>query len=430
MANFKKIGVAAAVAATLGATGVAQALTLGEPGDALLISHVYASSDATTNTLIGVIVAPNSAVFQDQPPTGVLASFPTLTPQPNAAGNAAANGLDACSYLSGPGGTGNVLTLPRLHWYFFDARSNKVADDSVPVSCHDFVRIDWAYLAAQKGQLGKRGYMVITDQRWYDSNGLQPVDAEGADANTMIMYGASFMIQGNWQSQAFIPVLPIRNDADAVAATQPTAPDELFFGGQNFPAEVNPVAAGMALPADGAAASQTATFSLRYFQDPALSGGTAFVIWLPDNGASRTVDSNGVFTYGCPAGAQGTSKPAGRCRLNLTLDYYDADENQASTSYRLPDELNIINPVTDLNISATHVAANPIPDLGDPANGAAIGTGFAVFSLADGISTASLAEQGLVGPRLRGGVAFSLIDINGANGAQVQTELAHERGIR
>jgi len=424
MTNFKKFGVAAAVAAALGATGVAQALTLGEPGDALLIPHVYASSDATTNTLIGVIVAPNSGVFQDQTPAGALAPFPTLTVQPQrpVPEIAGANGLDACSYLSGQGGTGNVLTLPRLHWYFFDARSNKVADDSVAVSCHDFVRIDWAYLAAQKGQLGVRGYMVITDQRNYVSNGIPAT-------NTMIMYGASFMIQGNWQSQAFIPVLPIRNDPDAAAATQPTAPDELFFGGQNFPAEVNPVSAGMALASDGAGAPQTATFSLRYFQDPALSGGTAFVIWLPDNGAARTVDSNGVFTYSCPAGAQGTSKPAGRCRLGLTLDYYDADENQASTSYRLPDELNIINPVTDLKISPTHVAANPIPDLGDPANGAAIGTGFAVFSLADGIPAASL-PAGFVAPRLRGGVAFSLIDINGANGAQVQTELAHERGIR
>lgn len=420
MTSFKKFGVAAAVAAALGASSAAQALTLGEPGDALLIPHVYASSDATTNTLIGVIVAPNSGVFQDQTPAGALQPFPTLTAQPNPdPNNAAANGLDACSYLSGPGGTGNVLTLPRLHWYFFDVRSNKVADDSVPVSCHDFVRIDWAYLAAQKGQLGVRGYMVITDQRNYVSNGIPTT-------NTMIMYGASFMIQGNWQSQAFIPVLPIRNDPDTAGTVQAAAPDELFFGGQNFPAEVNPVAAGMALPADGGAV-QTATFSLRYFQDPALSGGTAFVIWFPDNGAARTVDSNGVFTYSCPSGTT-PGKPGGRCRLGLTLDYYDADENQASTAYSLPNELNIINPVTDLHISPTHVAANPIPDLGDPANGAAIGTGFAIFSLSDGVPTASL--PGGYGPRFRGGVAFSLIDINGANGAQVQTELAHERGIR
>lgn len=420
MANFKKIGVAAAVAATLGATGVAQALTLGEPGDALLIPHVYASSDATTNTLIGVIVAPNSAVFRDQLPDGTWEPFPTLTDQPDDAADPLANGEDACSYLSGPGGTGNVLTLPRLHWYFFDARSNKVADDSVPVSCHDFVRIDWAYLAAQKGQLGVRGYMVITDQRNYVSNGIP-------DTNTMIMYGASFMIQGNWQSQAFIPVLPIRNDPDGAGDVQATAPDELFFGGQNFPAEVNPVSAGMALPADGVVPPQTATFSLRYFQDPALSGGTAFVIWFPDNGAAKTTDSNGVSTYSCPSGTT-PGKPGGRCRLGLTLDYYDADENQASTAYRLPDEVNIINPVTDLHISATHVAANPIPDLGDPANGAAIGTGFAIFSLSDGVPTASLPDG--YATRLRGGVAFSLIDINGANGAQVQTELAHERGIR
>ena len=56
LANFKKFGVAAAVAAALGASGAAQAVTLGEPGGALLIPHVIYDSKAQVNTLIGVTV--------------------------------------------------------------------------------------------------------------------------------------------------------------------------------------------------------------------------------------------------------------------------------------------------------------------------------------------------------------------------------------
>ena len=41
LANFKKIGVAVAVAAALGASGAAHAVLQGVPGDALLIPHVY-----------------------------------------------------------------------------------------------------------------------------------------------------------------------------------------------------------------------------------------------------------------------------------------------------------------------------------------------------------------------------------------------------
>ena len=44
LANFKKVGVAAAVAAALGASGAAQAVMQGTPGDALLIPFVVAET--------------------------------------------------------------------------------------------------------------------------------------------------------------------------------------------------------------------------------------------------------------------------------------------------------------------------------------------------------------------------------------------------
>ena len=71
LANFKKIGVAAAVASALGASGAAHAVLQGVPGDALLIPYVIAAKAGNTvvNTLIGVTVASvansNAAQFAD-----------------------------------------------------------------------------------------------------------------------------------------------------------------------------------------------------------------------------------------------------------------------------------------------------------------------------------------------------------------------------
>ena len=56
LANFKKFGVAAAVAAALGASGAAHAINIGEPGDALLIPFVYGNTTTQANTMIGVTV--------------------------------------------------------------------------------------------------------------------------------------------------------------------------------------------------------------------------------------------------------------------------------------------------------------------------------------------------------------------------------------
>lgn len=50
-------------------------------------------------------------------------------------------------------------------------------------------------------------------------------------------------------------------------------------------------------------------------------------------------------------------------------------------------------------------------------------TGFVAFGVADGVGPAGA-------PTSRAGVAFSLIGVNGGNGDQTQTELAHERGVQ
>ena len=78
LANFKKISVAAAVAAALGASGAAQAVIQSEPGDALLIPYVATSGAGKLNTMISVVVASPASVNVSQ--------FDTLTGPKTAAG--------------------------------------------------------------------------------------------------------------------------------------------------------------------------------------------------------------------------------------------------------------------------------------------------------------------------------------------------------
>ncbi|MCB1826602.1 MAG: hypothetical protein KDJ54_19290 [Candidatus Competibacteraceae bacterium] len=329
LANFKKIGVAAAVATAIGAAGAAQAVTLGEPGVALLVPHVLYDSTKQADTMVGVTVG------------GSL--------------------YESC---------GN----PTLHWYFFSDKSVHLADGAVASSCHDFVRIDWGYVITNPsrpfpGLDGVTGYLVI-------------VNAEGSSVSDVDLYGSAYLIQGNWESEAYIPVLPLQK------------PELTFKSG--VLADVNPVSAGMPL---AYSSDVKAKFSLRYFLDPALNGNTRLVTWFPENSTART---------------------------DMPIFVFDADENAVSNIVSMPNELNVLcagpsTTVDCLNPSGIDGTTNDptghaIPDLayGQPA----IDSGFIWFEVADGPAT----------PASRGGIAFSLIGV-GASSVQVQTDLAHERGV-
>lgn len=319
LANFKKIGVAAAVATAIGASGAAQAITLGEPGVALLVPHVLYDSTNKANTMVGVTVG------------GSL--------------------YESC---------GN----PTLHWYFFSEKSVHLADGAVATSCHDFVRIDWSYVITNPSRPfpsldGVTGYLVI-------------VNAEGSSVSDVDLYGTSYLIQGNWESEAYIPVLPLKES-------------ELTFK-SGVLADVNPVSAGMPLAYDS---DVKAKFSLRYFLDPALNGKTRLVTWFPENSTTA--------------------------RKDMPIFVFDADENAVSNIISMPNELNVLN-AADIDGTTNDPTGHEIPDLayGQPATD----SGFIWFEVADGPAT----------PASRGGIAFSLIGV-GASSVQVQTDLAHERGV-
>jgi hypothetical protein len=350
LSNVKKLGVAAAVATALGASGAAQAIVLGHPGDALLVPYGWTTGPGQINTMISLINAsPELVVVTDYPNTLTDAK------------------VDA---------DGDPLCDGELHWYFFDERSVEVVNDTFPVTCEDWVGIDWANTILNRPSAQNvRGYLVITDT----------LADEAGQASTKILFGTAFQIRGNWATQAFIPVLPLLDNG--------TADDEVNHATIGFLADVNPIAAGMPL---AAVAGEEAWFSLRYYlQQESPVGSTEFVLWFPDNDDARA---------------------------NQPILVFDPDEDSSSARTSIPNELNI------LLVSSDPAATNPAALAAEGYTGAVRDeldpvTGFVLFPVADGVD-----EDG-VDKGTRGGIAFSLIGVDGSNAVQVQTELAHERGV-
>ena len=162
----------------------------------------------------------------------------------------------------------------------------------------------------------------------------------------------------------------------------------------------------MLLPS--ARTNDTAYFSLRYFLDPALGGNTRFVLWFPDNNFSQ--------------------------RNNQSVIVYDADERGISARTSIPYELNVleVSPTATTGGAVTGIIRDGLvhentDGAGNTAVGNAVNTGFVLFNVRDydeDVSSVTPVEGS------RAGFAFSLIGVQGSSSAQVQTELAHERGLR
>ena len=86
---------------------------------------MYGNRAEGTNTLIGITVASPSSVNVGRFLTFLLRHRPTrrrtLTPSKRL----------------------RFQDKGTLHWYFFDQESVEVVDNTIPVTCEDFVRFDW-----------------------------------------------------------------------------------------------------------------------------------------------------------------------------------------------------------------------------------------------------------------------------------------------
>lgn len=346
-------------------SGIAQAITLGEPGEALLVPGVTYDSAAGVNTMVGITIP------------SVLGGDPMVFPGGAPYGTAL--------LTSGPAGVPAIIPvapLEAIHWFFFDENSVHQLDNGMPATADDFVAFDWGATVVTSGAAldGVPGYLVFANT----------VCRPGNVVPGFAMFGDAVIIQGNWASCAYVPVLPM-NDTPDIAPLVPWFFDNVIWLA-SIPTAVSPLVSGIQLDDDDGVLDNC-VIDMRYFLDPALGGMTDLVVWMDRS-------------YGPPA------FPAPNNYANIAIDVFDTEEDSGSANMDLSKELNIIDAST--LPWTTHVDADGLTD-----------QGFVYIELPE-----LLDVGGIVAGPDASMVAYSLIYFSGgATADQVQTALAHERGV-
>jgi hypothetical protein len=416
MIEFKKTGVAAAVAgALLAVSGIAQAAILSDgrnavilsaPDDVMLVPYVLCNKQATladtVNTLVGL-----TTIF---PNRDLITTSRDFRPE-----------RQSKKPTSG-------AFVGKVHWRWYNTRSEHKLDGIIDVTDNDFVRFDWCSILEKSGKLaelnGKPGYLLFhadslkfntannilignglsvansdTYSRCAESTagctlavwrGLNPTGAAAPFDTSVLkatgyvdgtgvplynfdqriwLYGHSYMIQGDWASQAFIPILTAPTWDTVVRGGYPAI--ERLWRGIDFTYWTP------GLPYQDVV--------MRYFLDPALAKANSMVFWFNSNQAIRgavpleTFDSEQVYQYSYTTG--------------------------------LPDELNIIlsTPTAPAFPGMIHTETE--------ANGATV--------VNTGLVNVYVPQVNSTVQWLSSGVAFNMLALGApANAAQVQTEMA------
>ena len=467
--KLKQVAAASAVSATmmLGLASNSHAITLGEPGEALLVPYVLCNTDPVSgtdstplfNTLIGVTTQPSNkdthyvSVFDystmplvhnlwaHSPDVGYYVDYQAPY-VPDGYGPApGGNPADAVyhgAYLKhfAPDNNSRPTGTFFLKWVFYDAWSKHIIDGRIPVTYNDFVPIDWCALVRQAGSptdVNRQvGYIVI-----YDS------EAEDNRGSGVGMWASAFLINNTWASMAFIPVMALADGTGRVDPGDPNSavidpegwitgwPNEVYYGSSGWPTQVTPWNSGIRLN-DQDGTLDNYVVALRYVLDSSLFAANEFVFWFDQN-------CDGQFNpdYGTR-----------NCNRNrVPLDVFDQCEGwKQSDTIDLPHELNIYRYDT--------VAGNPGPNLGVPvgnnepnpdvANGESNEWLSGMFNSCEE-ATFTAINSGLVFVKIpegtppgagdgehvySAGVIFSLLFLDtDDNPFQVQTELGQERGF-
>ena len=432
----RKILTAAVAAATL-AAGTAQAVIVGQGGTALLVPYVEydTAGGEVTNTMVQItvgsetvarqlaaVITPNgspdyslaaganvaSPISSFKNFAGLTTDFPALDKADPTAVNVGVTALPV-------GQVARAGSGPNLHWYFFNADSVHQLDDSEVVSANDMFLFDWGSTVQALGAAavtladGVPGYLV------FGSNTAR----SGADSE-LILWGDAMQINGNWESAAYIPVLPLNDWADPAAAafncTVAVGCDEVTYNG-SYPTSVNPFVAGMTTgDGENAYAGERLTFDIPYFvpnTGAGILGETRHVIWVDQNYDGGT--AGGPFA-GCTK-----ANWAG-----IGVEVYNTDETTNSAVVTFNRELNIIDVASVPGAQNGVVDADGVADAGFVWYNAPEAT----VSLGAGGASCVGTVAGDLYTDVHGGIAFALVDLLGGNLGQVQTEMAHERGIR
>lgn len=374
-----KLAIATATAAALGSAGALKALTVAEPGGALLVPYAIYSSTDSLNTLVGITVA--SQVGHKGPDW----SFDAVTNYSN--GETAITSCDSKHNTAG------------IHWFFYNEDSKHQLSGQLPATCEDFVPFDWGkqVKASKLTALdGANGYLVFTDHALVGLN--------GQGSSGLQLFGDAAVIQGNWSAAAFIPVIPLRDDYDdqVDGIWTPDARDEVVWAGNPVPQWVGAINNGMAL-GDGTGIPGSVRWDMRYFLSDLGLGPTStqLIVWL-DN------DYDGV--------------PSGEVSYkNLHIDVYDDNEVPNDATISLPKEVNVID-------------ASTLAWTKTKQSGFILVTAPEVQYVFDGCAAPVTTEQ-MVFERcgtsaVGSAVTFSLLFFGpGATHDGVQTILGHQRGI-
>jgi len=412
--EFKKVGAAAAVAGALLASNSSHAVVqLGEPGDTVLVPYVLcdpAASAGQINTLVGLITFDKGRIGLEDP-AGVywpapwsLAAYTVggyVPPTPGAASLPVRKTAKAPPYTK------------TIHWWFYNTRSEHQLDGVIPATDNDFVRFDWCATIRDAGQTtlnGVPGYLIIA--------------ADEIDRDVVIpsfaVYGHAYMIQGNWASQAFIPVLPNpivsygRTTQQVVSNVTKRAGYPAFtrlVSGNDY-THVN-----VANPADVTAKRRDVY--MRYFLDPALATENRMVFWFNFNAGSY--DRAGAAALGYYAQTLTQNR-------NSAGETYDSEQvYKNSFSVDLPVELNIL-------VSTPSRPAFPgmIHSETEAYSGATVvNTGILRFGVPEAVATVvgtgvnSVPPVNSNVPLVSSGVSFNMLGLGASgNAAQLQTEMA------
>lgn len=363
----------------------ANAIAVGEPGEALLVPYVLYSSVDSINTLVGITVPGWLGADSSPILAGAAAGGTSFATAPGASG---VGGVLAAGLSPVPPGT-----APAIHWFFFDDTSTHILDNTIPATADDFVPFDWAGIVVGAGAQaqcdGTTGYLVFSN-----------VVATGGAAATFAMYGDAALVQGNWQSAAYIPVVPMADGADGGGALVAATNEVTYAAG--IPANLSPLSAGIPMDDDSGAAGDIAGqhIDMRYFMDPALNGGTHLVFWTDIN---------------C------TGAPVCCDRTAIPIEVYATDETHGSAAIDLSKELNVIDAVNIPWTSHTETDAN---------GGPLTNQGFVWITIPELPTLCGNFDIAAADGPDSAAVAFSLIFFGtSANALQVQTALAHERGL-
>jgi hypothetical protein len=451
--EFKKTGVAAAVAgALLASANVQAAVQLAEPGDVLLVPSVIcdpAASAGQINTVVGLITFDKGRLgLRD----GVGRDY------------SAPWDLATLRYIVQPAPTPGVARTPTrvtspqaqnyneaIHWYFYDGRSKHLLNGVIPATDNDFVRFNWCteIEAAQAGPglYGVHGYLIFTTDR-VDQADFAAMVTPGVVPATAL-YGHSYQIQGNWASQAFVPILtnPIHEynsvttvngfvvDA-SIAATNVTKRED-------YPAFTRVLSANdfTYLPRTSRPTAGRRDVFMRYWLDPALVTQNRMMFWFNFNAGAYTGSTLAALGYTrsyfpgyVPAPWEISSLTQSRVASGETFDSEQVYWN--SFSVDIPNELNVFvsfppGIATGPRFPGMIHADEEGYTVGSNPPFVVVNSGVQRFGIPEAVLVATnstvtpAVNTTLAIPYISSGVAYNMLEIGaGGNASQLQTEMA------